>query len=274
MHAARLSPKELLGAGAVVLVECGSPRQAWKLLLNALGMVSWFFWTLDMFLSFGAPYEVDGVPVWAWRKTACHYLKRSFVLDLALVVLDWLTTIMSLMDYADGTQISFQGGQALKDKPTAAGSGKDEGRPLPTNYQVDHAPSAESGMEGPFSFVIGRYLVIFAMSVHYGACCWYYLLRAQSDFDELWGRIRKEQIGEEILGVDPDKHGMSYLTGVYFTVVALVSCSSWLSPSNKAEKALALVPHVFGWILSSLSVSVSSACLVGIQARLCQRRQA
>ncbi len=83
-----------------------------------------------------------------------------------------------------------------------------------------------------------------------------------------------EQIGEQFLGEDPNKRGSWYFTGVYFTVVTLISCSSWVSPSSSAEMALALTLHIFGWILSSLSISVLSAWHVDLKARLFERRQA
>ena len=131
-------------------------------------------------------------------------------------------------------------------------------------------------MEVPLSFltVTGKYFVIFFISVHYGVCCWYYLLRMQPESDGLWRASMQKQMEEQILGEDPDKRGSWYFTGVYFTIVALISCSSWLPPSSNPEKSLALILHVFGWIISSLTISGLSAWLVDVQARQSARRRA
>ena len=61
--------------------------------------------------------------------------------------------------------------------------------------------------------------------------------------------------------------GWWYLSGIYFTVVSLVSCSSPMLPHSATEMTLLLFLHVFGWVFGSLLISTLAAWLVDTKAR-------
>ena len=48
--------------------------------------------------------------------------------------------------------------------------------------------------------------------------------------------------------------GWWYLSGTYFTVVSLLSCSSPMLPHGATEMNLSLCIHVFGWVFASLLI--------------------
>ncbi len=49
-------------------------------LSNVVSLVSAGYWSLDVILSFFAPYERDGVTISDCRMTSLHYMQRSFIL--------------------------------------------------------------------------------------------------------------------------------------------------------------------------------------------------
>jgi hypothetical protein len=63
--------------------------------------------------------------------------------------------------------------------------------------------------------------------------------------------------------------GWWYLSGIYFTVVSLVSCSSPLLPHSATEMTLSLFLHVFGWVFGSLLISTLAAWPVDTKPLQC-----
>jgi hypothetical protein len=99
---------------------------------------------------------------------------------------------------------------------------------------------------------------------------WYYLVRTEDPTIELaWSFEQRANAGELVVGGWPAIPGWWYLSGIYFTVVSLVSCSSPMLPHSATEMTLSLFLHVFGWVFGSLLISTLAAWLVDTKALQC-----
>ena len=80
----------------VVRVPCGL---AWEdvgaRLSNVVSLLSFAYWSLDVILSFSMPYERDGVDISDCRMTSLYYVQRSFILDLLILSIEWISTVLS-----------------------------------------------------------------------------------------------------------------------------------------------------------------------------------
>ena len=82
---------------------------------------------------------------------------------------------------------------------------------------------------------------------------WYYLVRTEDPTIELaWSFEQRANAGDLVVGGNSAMLGWWYLSGIYFTVVSLVSCSSPMLPHSATEMTLPLFLHVFGWVFGSL----------------------
>ena len=99
---------------------------------------------------------------------------------------------------------------------------------------------------------------------------WYYLVRTEDHTIELaWSFEQHANAGELVVGGNPAMLGWWYLSGIYFTVVSLVSCSSPLLPHSATEMTLSLFLHVFGWVFGSLLISTLAAWPVDTKPLQC-----
>ena len=87
----------------------------------------------------------------------------------------------------------------------------------------------------------------FMWTSHVGSCVWYYLVRPEDPTIELaWSFEQRANYGELVGGGNPTMLSWWYLSGIYFTVVSLVSRSSPMRPRSATEMSLSLCIHVFG----------------------------
>jgi hypothetical protein len=62
---------------------------------DVVSFISVGYWSFDVILSFFMPYERDSVNMSDCRMTSLHYVQRSFILDLLILSIEWISTVLS-----------------------------------------------------------------------------------------------------------------------------------------------------------------------------------
>eukprot|EP00928_Gymnodinium_smaydae_P035792 TRINITY_DN25128_c0_g1_i1.p1 TRINITY_DN25128_c0_g1~~TRINITY_DN25128_c0_g1_i1.p1 ORF type:complete len:858 (+),score=110.90 TRINITY_DN25128_c0_g1_i1:159-2576(+) len=143
-------------------------------------VVSWlaaFFWTVEMFLSFGVGYYHNEVLEMRYRKTAVRYMQTWFLMDLTLVVFDWIHVFNTLEHWGVDLMRSSKSMRKLR---AFRGLRLVRAFQLPMALKQAIVMLGRNTTIGMFIGLVAHFVSILILS-HLGACIWFVIGNGPAD---------------------------------------------------------------------------------------------
>jgi len=204
---------------------------------GAFYAVAWavaIFWTIDIAMNFSTGYSDGHSVVLYWPRVARHYLRGTFGIDLLIVLLDYAELLASLVTPGGMDATSLQVLKFLRFGKVTRLVRIIAKLRLGLLARVDNMVSywvhlhGLVGYQPYFSFlgILMKLLAFIAWLSHFGSCLWFFLQRAD-ERDPSW----YNQLRDELHFDDYD----FYVHGLYWSVSAMFSGASHISPTNSME---------------------------------------
>lgn len=212
------------------------------------------YWTVSMLLAFGSSYQVDGRLEKECRKTAPHYLKTWFPVDLPLVILDWVICYLRLRGSVFSKTIthSLRYVQALPRGIRLYRLGKLSNF---CNHIVDQVTSE---LLLTIKSLATTTLLIVVIT-HFIACGWYHIaiaLEDNGDDVQTWARANFEPTH----GV-----GYRYTTSLHWAITQFTPASMEVYPTNTMERGYTICTVIFAMVVFSSFVSSMTQAMMHLR---------
>jgi len=228
------------------------------------------FWTVDLVLHFATGYtDEDDRVVKNFKRIACRYLARWFLVDFTVVAFDWLNLGITLTATGEG---SGEGPVYLKlirllkaTRMLRIYAMLKAGKVAAVQEMVmSKAHGCGLGTIVGFCANISKLVFIILWLNHIGACTWVALVsNQQSDTGQSWERYTAINYHT---GTSFEEAGLSqafiYFFAYYWSITTMFSGASFLVPMTTLETAFSCVYVLFGILFASSMISSMSAMLM------------
>lgn len=205
------------------------------------------FWTVNIPTSMTVGYVRDGVTVMVPRKIALNYLRTWFLVDLVVVVPDWVFMVVG-----SGTGVSLRMLRIIRLARTLRLI-----RLLKLRWLLAHVN--EYFVESEFLsvvFNIVKMIILLLAINHFIACTWYAIAYFEMDYAGTWVSVHGYEVG-----VDCDWY-YTYFTSFHWSVTQFTPASMDVQPQNVPERVFAVLVVVFAlvgfsYVVGSLTGSLA-----------------
>jgi len=221
------------------------------------------FWTLDMVLSFFTGYyDKDHVLVSNLHKLAKRYLQTHFAFDAIVVGCDWMDLVLELVGNHQLRDLATVKVLRLLKLGRLVRLGANIRAAKIVNFYTQiYRVAQKHGLSDLLTFSVNITKIIFLIVWinHLGGCMWYFF---GQDGAAAWH-------GFLDLGGDLQYESTDYLLYLYWSVTAMVSGASFMSPTSDKE-----ILYITLWVLFSLmfgSTLISSLAAMLMELELSNR---
>mmetsp|Transcript_44345 Transcript_44345/g.102430 ORF Transcript_44345/g.102430 Transcript_44345/m.102430 type:complete len:1085 (+) Transcript_44345:54-3308(+) len=218
------------------------------------------FWTLDIVLNFCTAYIDGGNLIISWRAILVRYLRGGFLLDCAILAIDYADLvsfgrgpgslqIIRLLRFAKVTRlvrviVKLRCGLLAR-------------LDAMFTYRLQLYGLTSYANSIYFGLVLVKLLFLIVWLCHAGSCTWYFLQQ----------RVVPSSEPSWLQALDDETQGTQsfYLHGLYWTVSAMFSGSSYLPPSNNVEAIASVTCITFSALFVTSITSNLAAKLIESQ---------
>lgn len=220
-------------------------------------LASWFtllFWTLNMPMALQVGYVRDGLTIMEFNKITCHYLKTWFIVDIAVVLPDWVFTLTSLGS-EEGSGSGSAGGVRLLRTLRLFRLVR-----LVRLLKLPHVMrSLSEFIQTEYTNIIAniaKMIVLLLVINHYIGCSWF-LVGKSHEGDDTWITYHSfKDVG----------WGYQYLTSFHWAITQFTPASMHVQPQNPMERAYAIFVVVFALVGFSYVVGSISGSLAQLRS--------
>mmetsp|Transcript_61069 Transcript_61069/g.189172 ORF Transcript_61069/g.189172 Transcript_61069/m.189172 type:complete len:766 (-) Transcript_61069:51-2348(-) len=203
---------------------------------KVMEMTTLIFWTLDILVTFFCGYHTVKTIEMRPSKIALHYLKTWFVVDFAIVMLEWLSV---------GGAGILRAGKVIRGARIIRML-----RIIKVQVLFEQLHDFIRSETSMMVFQIGRLVVFILVINHFVACGWWAVGTLVEDVDVRWtDRVKLADEG----------FAYSYLTSLHWALTQFTPASMEVVPTNKWERAYTILVLMLGLgAFSSFLASISS----------------
>jgi hypothetical protein len=210
-----------------------------------------WYWTFDIVVSFFAGYfQDDGELVMNLRSIARRYMTRWFLLDIVLVLVDWLTVGSLMLGAADATSDLETVGLARLSKIARTTRIVRLLRLLRLRKLKELVARTEDAVGSEYTaimFNLTKNMFGIMLINHTLACIWYWIGQKSME-DSGTGWVEK-------YGVESMPWSSKYLLCLYWSLTQFTPGSPNLQPQNDGEKVFCVFTLLFALVAFSIVVS-------------------
>uniref|UniRef100_A0A7S4UBR6 Cyclic nucleotide-binding domain-containing protein n=1 Tax=Alexandrium monilatum TaxID=311494 RepID=A0A7S4UBR6_9DINO len=219
-----------------------------------LDVMDWFtllFWTVNMPIALQVGFVRNGVTIMDFRLIVIHYLRTWFIIDLIVVLPDWILMMASM-----GKEDSQDGGSAVKLLRTLRLFRMV--RMLRMLKLKSIMRSLQELIESEYISIltnIMKMIVLLLVINHYISCIWY--------------MIGNSHTGDDTWIIQHNFHnsdwGYKYLTAFHWAITQFTPSSMHVQPQNSVERAFAILVVVFALVCFSYVVGSITGSLTQLR---------
>lgn len=234
---------------AIPLEAFSPPRTTLVVFMDWLTLV---FWTANMPMSLQVGFVLRGVTIMDFDKICANYLRTWFLLDMAVVVPDWVFTLASL-SYGNMSSTS----DSLKLLRTLRLVRLTRLLRLLKLGRILRSLNDLIETENVSIFAnIAKMLVVLLLINHYVGCLWY-LIGTSRDGDDTWVVYHQFNTAD---------WAYQYLTSFHWAITQFTPASMHVQPQNLTERAFAILVVVFALVGFSYVVGSISGSLTQLRS--------
>lgn len=232
---------------------CDIPLEAFEFqrifIQDFMDWTTLIFWTLDVFFSFFTGYYHNGQLIMDYWKIAVNYVSTWFVLDCAVIIPEWLTTL-------GGNSFSYAGiGRALR-----LGKAMRVVRLLRVLKLRRIIDACLEYIESEFTFLVIsllRLLFFIVLLNHVIACLWYLIGKVSLD-DKIVNWISEG-------GYEEETATYKYFTSLHWALTQFTPASMDVSAKNVYERMFSIAVLFFAMVAFSSIVGGVTASMTQLQ---------
>eukprot|EP00747_Dinoflagellata_sp_TGD_P180234 gnl/TRDRNA2_/TRDRNA2_32338_c0_seq1.p1 gnl/TRDRNA2_/TRDRNA2_32338_c0~~gnl/TRDRNA2_/TRDRNA2_32338_c0_seq1.p1 ORF type:complete len:533 (+),score=50.35 gnl/TRDRNA2_/TRDRNA2_32338_c0_seq1:85-1683(+) len=217
-------------------------RPPYKGFKNKMDFAGIIYWTLDFMFNLFTAFHEKGVLVVNWRRTARHYLRTWFCIDLPLVMVDWITFVF-LKLAVDTSSLA----RLLRTMRTVRAL-----RLIRLLKMRQRLSALNDRIDSEYNSIIADELkfVVFILTInHFIACAWYWI--GDTSGDANW-------IAQHDILHEPFQY--RYTTALHWSLTQFTPASMDVQPHNTSERIFTIAVVIFALItFSSLVSSITNS---------------
>jgi len=230
-----------------------APVEGWLL---ATGLLAFLFWVCDSALGFCLAYYKDGELHQDQPAVAFHYLRRSFLIDFCILLVDALNLTLDSMQQIGVSLVSTDSATRLFRAFKLTRLLK-LARAARVARLIDKMWVSETTATSSSSFVaalVAKILIVTAVANHILACLWYWQgMHGPSDTNLNW--IEDSDLLEAT-------SIYQYFVALHWSVAQMTLGASDAMPVNSYERFLNIIFLMNGLVFGSTTISYVSAAIV------------
>lgn len=237
----------------------GTAFEGWLLAMSWLKLS---YWTVDIGLSFITGYYTRGELEMRWYKIAKHYFQTFFVIDVFIVVCDWISMMFtitrdsSLQSTSSVNLVRFAKATRLL-------------RVIAVLRVIRVAGLFENAMNMSLSDSLRTFMQVLKLFfgilwvTHVMSCAWYAIgTSAQSDTGKHW--VSFSRVGDE-RSFDELSDTFLYVTSFHWSIIQIATGSMEIMPMNTIERIFTIACLLLGLAIGCSLVSSISATVLHAQ---------
>jgi len=230
-------------------MEFFNPPQTWY--VEAIDWFTLLFWTANIFASFCVGYVHEGLTVMSPLKIALKYFRTWFIVDLVVVVPDWVFTVIRLR--------AKEGG--------GGGGGAESSVKLVRMVRLLRLMKLRKILQTINEMIDTEYLSIIVNILkmimlllvinHYVGCIWFLIGSNSTDGDDSWIKYHE---------FDGAGWTYQYFTSFHWAITQFTPASMHIQPQNVPERVFAIAVVVFALVGFSYVVGSITGSLTQLRS--------